>query len=213
MMKMRLLVGFLMLSLLGFTQKEPVQGVFHYKASINFPDTNLVFKQWNITVFTNDTVVRVETETGQFGNQVYIRHMSMNKAYLLLNIDGRKYAIQTDLSKEQKKDTLPAKYSFKRKMGSKKIAGFKCKKYYVEDVAQKESFYCYFAKKVSNKYLEVYTDIPGLAMEYYIPTQDGTVKYELQSFDAGPQNRDLFGIPSDYKRVTFEQFVTEINGE
>jgi hypothetical protein len=198
---------------ISFSQKNPIQGVFHYKASISYPDTNLVFKEWNVTVFTNDTVVRVETETGQFGNQVYIRHISMNKAYLLLNIDGRKYAIQTDLSKEQQKDTSGVKYSFKRKLGSKKIAGFKCKKYYIEDKAQKESFYGYFAKNVSNKYLEVYREIPGLAMEYVIPTQDGLTKYQLQSFEEGAQNRDLFGIPSDYKRVTFEQFVTEINGE
>lgn len=212
-MRITLLLIVLTLNVVCFGQKVPLQGMFHYKASINYPDTNLVFKQWNVNVFTNDTVVRVETETGQFGNQVYIRHMAMNKAYLLLNIDGRKFAIQTDLTKEQEKDTVAVKYTFKRKWGGKTIAGFKCKKYVIFDVAQNETYIGYFAKKIPNKYLEVYREIPGLAMEYIIPTQDGLVKYELQSFQAGSQNRDLFGIPNDFKRVTFEQFVTEINGE
>ena len=59
----------------------------------------------------------------------------------------------------------------------------------------------------------MYAEIPGLAMDYSLPTQDGLVHYVLQSFEQSPQHHDLFGIPSDYKRVTFEQFVNEMNAE
>lgn len=181
-------------------------GVFTYKATIALPDTNIILKQWNVRVYTNDTIVRVETETDQLGVQVYIRHMELQKAYLLLRYNNENYAIQNDLQTE--KDSLAPSYTvLKKRSGGKKIAGFKCRKYYVRDNGQAEGFYCYFAKKVPNKYLEVYKDIPGLAMDYYLPSQDGLIHYELVSFEEKQLSRDLFGIPTDFKRISFEEFV------
>jgi hypothetical protein len=175
-----------------------------YRASISYLDTNLVMKEWKVRVFTNDTVVRVETETGQFGTQIYIRHMALGKAYLLLELDGKKYAIQTTI--EKKADTLPKKYTVTKKRGTKKIQGVKCYRYYVQD-QDASGFYCYFAKKISGKYLEVYPEIAGLAVDYFLPSQEGLIHYELIEMNVQPVNRNLFGIPSDYQRVSFEEFL------
>lgn len=199
------------IALAATAQKTPMTGIFEYKASINYSDTNLVMRTWNVKVYTNDTVVRVETETGQFGVQVYIRHMSLNKAYLLLDYEGGKYAIQTNLN-DPTKDTLAPEYTIKKKRGSKTIAGIKCRRYYVHDKDQPEGYYCWFAKKVPNKYLEVYPEVPGLAVDYYLPSQDGLIHYELVKFTPQSVNRDLFGIPSDYKRITFDEFVNIVSG-
>ena len=136
----------------AFSQK-PFSGILKYKATVMAPDSNVVWKSWNVTLYTNDTVVRVETETEQFGVQVYIRNMNLNKAYLLLELDGNKYAIHTDLSK--KTDTIRKTYTVTKKMGSKKIAGQKAKKYLVKD-ENTEGFYCYFSKKLVNKYIIFY---------------------------------------------------------
>lgn len=187
----------------GFSQSG-FSGILKYKASVMAPDTNAVWKSWRITLYTNDTVVRVETETEQFGVQVYIRNMSLNKAYLLLELDGNKYAIQTDLSK--KTDSIAKSYTVKKKRGSKRIAGLKAKKYLVKD-ENTEGFYCYFSTKLSNKYLQVYPEVKGLALDYYIPSQDGLIHYELTEKKEQQVNRDLFGIPSDYKRISFEEFM------
>lgn len=187
----------------AFSQ-EKFSGVLKYKATVMAPDTNAVWKSWGVTLYTNDTVVRVETETQQFGVQVYIRNMLLNKAYLLLELDGNKYAIQTDLSK--KTDTIPKNYTVKKKSGSKKIAGLKAQKYLVKD-ENTEGYYCYFSKKLGNKYLQVYPEVKGLALDYYIPSQDGLIHYELIEKKNEPVNRDLFGIPSDYKRISFEEFM------
>ena len=46
----------------GFSQ-SPFSGILKYKASVMAPDTNAVWKSWHVTLYTNDTVVRVETET------------------------------------------------------------------------------------------------------------------------------------------------------
>lgn len=185
--------------------QQPFSGVLKYKASLLAPDTNAVMRSWGVKLYTNDTIVRVETETEQFGVQVYIRNMHLNKAYLLLQLDGEKYAIQTDLSK--KTDSITDKgYTVKKKYGSKKIAGVKARRYFVKD-KNTAGFYCYFAKKMPNKYLQVYPEVSGLAVDYYIPSQDGLIHYELVEKKPETLSRDLFGIPSDYKRISFEEFM------
>lgn len=207
MRKGLIILLFLLAPLVSLAQ-EPVQGVFTYRASITHPDTNVVLKSWQVKIYTNDTIVRVETETDQMGQQIYIRHMELNKAYLLLHFNGVNYAIQNDLSqKAPQSDTVQPAYTVKKKFGSKKIAGIRCKKYYILDKGMTEGYYCYFAKKIDNKYLEVYPEVPGLAVDYYLPSQEGLIHYELVSYVPGTVNRDLFGIPSDYKRVSFEEFV------
>lgn len=190
-------------ALSAFSQSS-FSGILKYKASVMAPDSNKVWKSWNVTLYTNDTVVRVETETEQFGVQVYIRNMTLNKAYLLLELDGNKYAIHTDLSK--KRDSIQKGYTVTKKTGSKKIAGLKAKKYFVKD-DNTEGYYCYFSKKLGNKYLQVYPEVSGLALDYYIPSQDGLIHYELIEKKDEAVNRDLFGIPSDYKRISFEEFM------
>ena len=207
-------IAFLFLVLNAFGQKEPLQGVFTYKATIMLPDTNVVYKQWNVVVRTNDTIVRVETDSEMFGTQVYLRNMPLNKAYLLLNMGTKGYAIQTDLNKNAPKKEK--QYTIKKVKGSKKVAGIKCQKYHVTDVQDSveigEGYDCYFAKKISNKYLEVYREVPGLALDYYIPTSEGLVHYELVSLSKEVVNRDLFGVPSDYEKISFEQFMNMFIG-
>ncbi len=209
MKQLIVLLGILFFGMQSYAQKG-VSGTFQYTASISLPDTNLVLKSWNVRVMTNDTIVRVETET-QLGIQVYIRHMELKKAYLLLDYDGNKYAIQTDLEENHKRDTMAPEYSVKRTWKSKTIAGVKCRRYIVRDKNQTEGYECWFAKKIDHKYLEVYPEVPGLAVDYYLPSPDGLIHYELTRLDLTPVNRDLFGVPSDYKRLTFEEFVNMIS--
>ena len=196
---------------LSLAQKEPLQGVFEYTATIMVPDTNVVYKQWSVVIRTNDTIVRVETETEMFGNQVYLRNIPLNKAYLLLNMGNKGYAIQTDLNKKPEAEK-EAQYTITKVKGKKKIAGYKCQKYHVVDKGQVEGYDCYFAKKLSNKYLEVYHEVPGMALDYYIPTSEGLIHYELMSFKKEVVDRNLFGVPSDYERITFDQFMNMFVG-
>ena len=203
------LVGIVALAFQSQAQ-QAINGVFEYKASISLPDTNVVLKSWNVRVYTNDTIVRVETET-QLGIQVYIRHMELKKAYLLLDYDGNKYAIQTDLEESHKRDTMAPEYTVKRTSKKKIIAGIKCRKYIIRDKNQPEGYEGYFAKKIDHKYLEVYPEIAGLAVDYFLPSPDGLIHYELTQLNLTPVDRNLFGVPSDYKRVSFEEFVNMVS--
>jgi hypothetical protein len=204
----------------GFRAQTAFQGYLHYKGTLIYPDSNKVIRKWNVAIFTNDTVVRVETETGHLGVQVYIRHMRLGKAYLLVEMDSLKYAVQTDLFKRdslqnfKSSDSLTpiskSKYTFKlKRFKAKKITGVSCRCYKVTfDTGY--AFYGYFSKTISNKYLEVYSDIPGLAMKYELITSEGISKYEAIDLKETAVNRNLFGIPSDYKRVSFDDLLKEI---
>ena len=67
-----------------------------------------------------------------------------------------------------------------------------------------------YLKKHPNKYLNNSPEIPGLLIRYSVVTVDGILDYELVRFNEYTPNRDLFGIPSDYKKVTIDEFMDEI---
>ena len=186
-----------------------LSGMLVYKVDLLSADTMSPQNHWQVVVYTNDTMVRVETQGGPFGKQVYIRHMVLNKAYLLLAMDGQKFAIRTDLAKKSKDTSL--NYTVKKLIGSKKINGIRCKKYKITDVGAPMGYVCYFAKKIPNKYIEVYQDIPGLALDYFLPSQNGLIHYQLVQYEAQVLDKNMFSIPSDYKKVTFEEFMSSLN--
>jgi hypothetical protein len=186
-----------------------LSGMLVYQVDLLSADTMNPQNHWQVVVYTNDTMVRVETQGGPFGKQVYIRHMVLNKAYLLLAMDGQKFAIRTDLANKSKDTSL--NYTVKKLVGSKKINGIRCKKYKITDVGAPMGYVCYFAKKIPNKYIEVYQDIPGLALDYFLPSQNGLIHYQLVQYEAQVLDKNMFGIPSDYKKVTFEEFMSSLN--
>jgi hypothetical protein len=186
-----------------------LSGMLVYQVDLLSADTMNPQNHWQVVVYTNDTMVRVETQGGPFGKQVYIRHMVLNKAYLLLAMDGQNFAIRTDLAKKSKDTSL--NYTVKKLIGSKKINGIRSKKYRITDVGAPMGYVCYFAKKIPNKYIEVYQDIPGLALDYFLPSQNGLIHYQLMQYEAQVLDKNMFGIPSDYKKVTFEEFMSSLN--
>jgi len=71
----------------------------------------------------------------------------------------------------------------------------------------KEPIEFLYVKKYSNEYLNNFDAIPGLLIKYSVATPDGVMDYELVEMREFIPNRDLFGIPADYKKVTFDEFM------
>lgn len=206
---MRVVIGFACCFFLFVCQSHAqISGILLYNVELVTTDTTIQQNKWQVVVYTNDTMVRVETQGGPFGKQVYIRHMGLNKAYLLLAMEGQKFAIRTDLAKNNN-DSIK-NYTTKKVFGTKKIQGINCTKYRITDNGAPTSYYCYFAKKIPNKYLEVYSDIPGLAIDYFLPSQNGLIHYQLAQYQPQNLEKNIFGIPSDYKKVTFEEFMNSL---
>lgn len=198
-------------------QYDPFQGKLVY--TIEMADTAMqkYIPTRTMIVYTNDTIVRIENETGQLGRQVVIKHTLLNKSILLLQSGETKYAIQTDLAKEQtpaENDSTKPAYTYKKKIGKRRILNnLKASRMEVSIKGQKKAVEILYLKNLSPKYIDAYKELPGLPVRYYLNTDDGVVVYTLVYMENVVVNRDLFGVPTDYKRVSFDEFMDEIMGQ
>ena len=188
---------------------EPFQGTLHYRIDYKVHPDSIGTPYSKMDVFTNDTLIRVDTETAQLGGQVMITHIELQKYYLLLELDAKKYAIQGYLPK----DTIASAYKFKKKMGRKTIGGIKAKKVLVSSSSFQKPITMWYAPTISSKYLSVLKGINGLPVDYYIQMEDGYLHYVLESADLSPVSKNTFGIGSDYQKVTFDEFIEKTVGD
>jgi hypothetical protein len=198
----------LVLNFTFFSQKYiPFQGKISFE--VNFTDSLNPSKKLisNMIVYTNDTLVRIETENPQLGKQILIKNIPLNKYYILLEIDRKKYAIQHYITK----DTLESKFTFRKRFGSKKISGFKANKMELSHKTSKNKYLIYYLKNINPIYTEAIKGLKGLPVEYYIQTEEGMYFYQLKEIKEEIPNKNLFGIPSDFKRLTFDDFILEMS--
>ncbi len=206
-MKKILLLCFLACTAIGFTQSyKPFSGRLVYRIEFQSSLDSAAVVQSKTIVYTNDTLVRVESETMQFGGQVLIKHLQLQKYYLLLEYEDQKFAIQQHMPP----DTAVSKYTFKRKFGKKKYAGIKAKRVLVNTAGFERPVEMWYFPSLSPKYLDVLKGIKGLPVDYYLRMEDGYLHYILESIEPSPVNMDLFGIPSDFRKVSFDEFMEEM---
>lgn len=194
----------------GFAQKhKPFTGMLEYKISARDTSLQSILPNNSMFIYTNDTIVRTENFTGQLGKQVVIRHVEKNKSYLLLETQLGKFAIQTDHSIS---DTIvrERKYTFEKKMFKRKILGRKANRVIVSHPEFEEPIEFWYLKNYSHKYTDLFEEIPGIPVKYSIPTADGVLDYELVKISEYTPNNDLFGIPTEYERISFDAFLEKM---
>ncbi len=202
-----LLFTVIFISFSSIAQKTtPFIGMIEYKISAH--DSTLIdfLPNYPMIIYTNDTITRTENYTDQLGKQIQIYHMRLNKSYILLDTPKGKFAIQNDLNKLPK-DSVPTKYTFKKKLFKKKILGRKANRMIVNHPSFKEPIEFLYFKNKSPDCNPIFKEIPGLLVKYSISTIDGVLDYEMVRFNEYTPNNDLFGIPSDFKRISFSDFV------
>ena len=212
-MRLKLLIIILLPFIIYSQDYKSFQGKLVY--SIQIQDTALqkLFKPKTMTIYTNDTIVRIENYSDQLGQQVVIKHLVFNKSILLLETKNNFYAIQTDLSiQDSSSFKMTNKVIYKKKIGKRKVAGMKANRLQLINSSTKNTIEILYLKDFSPKYLDAYNDIPGLPVKYSITTEDGIFLYTLVSMEKATLNKDLFGVPSNYKRVSFSQFLKEVDG-
>ena len=188
-------------------QTKPFYGQLVYK--IEHADTQYrkLYPTSYMSIFSNDTIVRVENETQPLGKQITIRHMAFNKSYQLVEVNNKKYAILFDHSKEKADSSV---FEIRKKLGRRKLFGHTCKRIRVKLPSQEKPLQFIYFTSFQNKYINNLKNIPGLPVDFYLDSKDGLYHYQLIKFDEFIPNRDLFGIPSDYKRLSFDQFMEEL---
>lgn len=204
---MKLTALFVFLYLISFSQKkENFSGKLVYEISMVDTSLQRTFPKREMTIYTNDTIVRIENETPQFGKQIVIKHTILNKSYLLLSDGNNKFAIQTDLN-NSKIDSAKFKPIYKKKCGKTPFLNYKAKRIIVTTKENTPPIEVLYLKHLSSKYIDAFKFTPGLPVQYTLSTNEGDVFYKLISIEKGAPDHDLFGIPSDYRKVSFDDFL------
>jgi hypothetical protein len=159
-------------------------------------------------IYAKDSLIKVVNFNSDKGKQELIKHLSYNKSYLLIESPLQNFAIKTN--EHLVKDSI-SNYTFKTQFGSKKIAGMRAKKVKVKLASVKNELTFLYLKKIPAKYANIYTDFPGLPVLFYVSTPDGLFRYTLQELKSSNPPLELFMIPKDYKKVTFEEFAEEFS--
>ena len=187
-----------------FSQKNDVfSGELTYEIErVDKKDTNRTF----MIIYAKDSLLKVVNFNSNSGKQQLIKHLRLNRSYILLETPKQNFAIRTN---EHLVIDSIENYSFKKQMGMRKIAGIPVKKLLVHHKEISEAVTFYYTKSISAKYANVYKNLPGLPLLFYIPTKDGLFKYTLKELKNNNPPLELFMIPKGYKIVSFEDFSNE----
>lgn len=184
---------------------ENFEGKIVYEISgehLNPHDTDSLNYQ---VIYAKDSMVRVENFT-TIGKQIYIKHIPKNKAYILMELYGRKFAIQSF------EDDAPnkGKYKFTTKRGSKRIAGRKTKKVLVEVPDIDSTFSMNYFVDIPPKYSEAIPGMPGLPAKYTLNSGGKFMDFKALQVEERMINDDFFGVPTSYQIVTMDEFMEYI---
>ena len=157
-------------------------------------------------IYAKDSLLRVVNFNSITGKQELIKHLRLNRSYLLVESDQQNFAVRTN--EHLIIDTLE-NYSFKKQKGTRKIAEIKVKKLRVKHKEISEDLTFYYTKSISSKYANIYKNLPGLPLLFYVPTVDGLLKYTLKELKNNSPPLDLFMIPQGYKIISFEEFTNK----
>jgi len=187
-----------------FSQKNDVfSGELTYEIErVDKKDTNRTF----MIIYAKDSLLKVVNFNSNSGKQQLIKHLRLNRSYILLETLKQNFAVRTN---EHLVIDSIENYTFKKQMGKRKIAGIPVKKLLVHHKEISEAVTFYYTKSISAKYANVYKNLPGLPLLFYIPTKDGLFKYTLKELKNNNPPLELFMIPKGYKIVSFDDFSNE----
>ncbi len=187
-----------------FSQKNNVfSGELTYEIErVDKKDTNRTF----MIIYAKDSLLKVVNFNSNSGKQQLIKHLRLNRSYILLETPKQNFAVRTN---EHLVIDSIENYTFKKQMGMRKIAGIPVKKLLVHHKEISEAVTFYYTKSISAKYANVYKNLPGLPLLFYIPTKDGLFKYTLKELKNNNPPLELFMIPKGYKIVSFDDFSNE----
>ncbi len=196
----------------AFSQKNKTfTGRLEYKITPRDTSLRELIPENKMIVYCNDTIVRVENFTSQLGTQVTIRHMALDKSYLLIAADFGKFAIRSDMSESDTATVDPDKvYSFKKKCFKRKILGRKAKRVVATHKGFQAPIEFLYLKGYSTKIVNPFPEIDGIPVRYSLVSHDAVLDYELVKISEYSPERDLFGIPSDYEKVDFNFFMDKL---
>lgn len=197
-----LLCIFLILFGCGTKVQERFEGKMVYKISSerneHSQDDSLGYQ----VIYAKDSMLRIENFT-QLGKQVYIKHITKNRAFILMEFEGEKVALKSI----PEPPANEGKYEFSKRKGKETIMGRTARKIEVKIPNIDSLFMMYYFEDVSHDYSEAIPGLPGLPVKYTLIANGEFSNFELIHFEQKAIGIDYFGVPSDYKIMTMDEFI------
>jgi hypothetical protein len=199
-------ISILLFLIQAFSWSTWGQGSAHFNGTLVYHIERVDIKDSSASkmmIFARDSLIKIVNFSPDLGRQETIKHLIYQKKYVLIELEEGKFAIQM-------KDSLnPANNSceFKTTKGHVKIAGIRGKKLNAHYAFVKNDLTVVYTKKIPIKYLDAFTNAPGLLLMYYVANDHGLFKYTLESIDYKTPPLALFLIPSDYQKVSMDEFM------
>jgi hypothetical protein len=181
---------------------ERFEGKMVYKLSSDKLDRLAVDSLNYQVIYAKDSMLRIENFT-PIGKQVYIKHIPKNRAYILMELNGQKIAIQS-IPEPAVND---GKYLFKKRRGSIAVAGIDAKQIDVTLPELDTMITMLYHPSISPDYSEAIPGIPGMPLRYALLVDGMLTTFELLLLEERVIDIDFFGIPSDYERLTMDEFI------
>jgi len=200
------IILFSILSLSCFSQKNKAafSGELLYNIEKLSPADSTPSK---MLIYAKDSLLKVINFSSILGRQEMIKHLRLERSYVLVTTTKGKFAIKNKANSTA--DTLS--YSYKKKFGSKRIAGIRAKRLEVSMKGVDKKFIFYYTPKINAKYGAAYQNLPGLVLEYFVATDKGLFKYIIEDISFNEPPLSLFMIPDDFKKVSLEEFVEAVS--
>ncbi|MEN9304100.1 MAG: hypothetical protein RL264_2529 [Bacteroidota bacterium] len=155
-----------------------------------------------VLIYARDSMVRIISFDG-VQKQELIKHLTYNKSIVLMEFNGKKYAVRTN---EHLDTTKQKNYTVQTKGGKTKYLGMKMKRLIVDFKEPKITFTFLYFPEIDAKYANLFTDLPGLPTVFYLPGEDGMEKYTLIELKHSQPPLSLFMPPKDAQLITIEEF-------
>lgn len=158
---------------------------------------------------------RLEQSLGMGMSQVTITDSKKESGTLLLDMMGKKIAVEmskAELEKMDKGGDDKKKPEFKYVDGAdKKIAGYNCKKALVtvEGAGEMEVYYTDEIPASASKH---YEGLNGFPLEYTINAGQFKMKMTAKEVKSEKVDAALFIVPSGYEKMTFDEFQKSMAG-
>lgn len=165
------------------------------------------------TIQVKGDLSRTEQSLGMGMKQVTIFDTKKNNGTLLLDMMGKKTAVEMDAAQMEKQRGEKAKEpQFEYIEGDvKKIAGYKCKKAKVV-LEGDTGLEVYYTEELPAGASREFKGLKGFPLEYTIASGPMTMKLTATSVKQETLDKKLFAIPDGYTKQTFEEFQKEMGG-
>jgi len=142
------------------------------------------------------------------GEQITIFNVKTKMTTSLINLMGQKIAIEINTAENSNENKPIIKYIDE----SKTIAGYECKKaiYTIstlaDNVEESMTMELYYSPEIPSQSNQQFNELKGFPLQYSINTQGMTMKLKAKSVTKEKFTKKIFEIPSDYEKMTLEEF-------